>query len=82
MATLTNWNWNTGLKAGQTYRMIFIVTGAARTLLPGYTVRYFPGRHEDMSCTLENNHDWEDTTVPGTRFEDFLKLYRSLLLFL
>ena len=70
MATLTNWNWNTGLKAGETYRMIFIVSGASRTLLPQYNVRYFPGRYEDMSCTLENNHDWEDTTrFQTTKFD-------------
>ena len=30
IATLTNWNWNVGLKAGETDRMIFIVTGASR----------------------------------------------------
>ena len=30
IATLTNWNWNVGIKAGETYRMIFVVTGASR----------------------------------------------------
>ena len=30
MATLTNWNWNVGIKAGETYKMILVITGAAR----------------------------------------------------
>ena len=68
IATLTNWPWNTGIAAGESYPILFVVSGASRALLPPYRVFYLPGKHEDMSCLLENNFNFGEfnTTTTST----------------
>ena len=47
----------------------FILFSIFRSQLPPYSVGYIAGKREDMSCLLENNHDWTfdvDSTTTTT----------------
>jgi len=63
IATMTSMPWNIGIKKGESYSFLLVVTGASRTRsLPKYLVKYTGGIHEDMSCLLEDHYD---TTTVG-----------------
>ena len=66
VATMTSMPYNMGLKAGELYRVIMVISGAGRKQLPGYKVSYTAGEYVDMSCLHENNYDVTTSTLVPT----------------
>ena len=66
VATMTSMPYNMGLKAGELYRVLLVISGASRQQLPGYKVSYTAGEYIDMSCLHENNYDVTTSTAATT----------------
>ena len=55
VAVFTSNLFNQQILAGDKYKFLVTIVGAAYEDLPSFNVRYIPGIHEDLSCSSSRN---------------------------